>query len=66
MARKKSTDPTLVALMDQQAKTVGEFERWYARLKRAFSRMDKLKKKIIRLSRRIEARQTENAGRTSS
>lgn len=66
MARRKSTDPTLVALMDEQAKTIGDFDRWYARMKRAFSRMDKLKNKLSRLARRIEARQAESAGRSSS
>lgn len=58
---RKSRDPTLIALLDQQRKNVAEFERWYARSKRAFTRMDniKIKKKLVRVSKRIEARQTQ-------
>lgn len=58
MAR-KSRDPTLIALLDEQQKTIEEFERWYARSKRAFTRMDKIKKKLARLAKRIEPRQAE-------
>lgn len=56
MAR-KPRDPVLITLLDQQQKTAGEYERWFSRLKRAFTRMDKLKKKLVRLARKIEAYQ---------
>ena len=62
MARKKSQDPALTALMDEQKKAVEEFERWYARCKRAFTRMDKIKKKLIPLSRRIDDRLAQADG----
>jgi hypothetical protein len=55
MAR-RSKDPELAALRDQQEQTLAEFERWYTRCKRAFTRMDKVKKKLTRLGRKIEDR----------
>ena len=50
---RKTKDPALVVLMDEQKRTVAEFERWYARCKRAFTRMDKIKKKLVRLGKRL-------------
>jgi len=61
MPRKK-TDPLLIALMDQQQKVAGEFERWYTRCKRAFTRMDKIKKKLVRLGKRIQDRLAASQG----
>lgn len=52
MAR-KTRDPVLVDLLDQQQKTFADFERWYAKLKRAFTRLDKLKRKLARLAKKI-------------
>ena len=60
MAR-KTRDPVLIALLDEQQKTIAAYEKAYSRLKRAFTRMDKLKKKIVRLARKIhdhEAKET--------
>lgn len=62
VARRTITDPKLVALRDEQKKAAEEFERWYARCKRAFTRMDKIKKKLARVAKKIEAHQAESRG----
>ena len=37
---RKSSDPRLIAPRDAQAKAQAEYDRWYSRLKRAFTRLD--------------------------
>jgi hypothetical protein len=53
MARK--TDPKLIALHDELAKAQADAERWYAHLKRAFTRLDKARRKAARIARRIDS-----------
>jgi hypothetical protein len=48
-------DPKLIALNEQLAKARVEAERWYARLKRAFNRLDRARQKVARVGKRIEA-----------
>lgn len=55
MARKK--DSVLIALLDEQQKTIAASEKCHSRLKRVFTRMDKLKKKLVRLAKKIEVHQ---------
>ena len=52
---RKTSDPQLIALMDQRAKAQAEFDRWYSRLKRAFTRLDTARRKVARLGKRIDA-----------
>lgn len=54
--RRRKPDPKLVALLEQRAKALAEGERWYARLKRAFGRVEKARQRAARLLRRIEQR----------
>ena len=51
---RKTRDPVLIALLDEQHKTTLQYEQWYSRLKRTFTRMDKLKKKLVRLAKKIQ------------
>jgi hypothetical protein len=53
MTRKKTADPVLVALLDKAAKAREEFERWYRRLKAAFTRMERARQRLLRLERKI-------------
>jgi hypothetical protein len=53
MAR-KTADPRLIALNDDLLKAQREYQRWYSRLKRAFARLEKARRKVARLHRRIE------------
>jgi hypothetical protein len=54
MPRKKFVDPRRIALEDRAHKTRGEFERWYARLKRAFNRCEKARRRLARLQRQLD------------
>jgi hypothetical protein len=54
MSRKKTADPKLIALYDQQSKALADVERWYGRLKRAFNRLEKARRAAARLRRRID------------
>jgi hypothetical protein len=51
---KKTSDPRKIALLDRQAKLQAEFERSYARMRRAFNRMEKARAALIRVARRLE------------
>jgi hypothetical protein len=53
MPRKK-TDPRLVALLDKPAKLQADCERHYARMRRAFNRLDKTRRQLARVSKRID------------
>jgi hypothetical protein len=55
MAR-KTTDPKLIALLDQLAKADADADRWYVRLKRAFNRLEKARRTAARLRRKIDQR----------
>jgi hypothetical protein len=52
---KRKTDPVLGKLLDEQEKAIADFERWYARLKRTWNRLDKVKGQLVRLARKIKA-----------
>jgi hypothetical protein len=64
---RKTKDPRLVALLDERQKATAAVERWFARLKRAMSALDKARSKARRLTKRIaefEApKQTQTNGR---
>jgi len=50
---RKARDPKRIALLDRPDKSREDFERWYARTKRAFGRMEKAKQQICRLHRQL-------------
>jgi hypothetical protein len=50
---RKTRDPKRIALLDRLDKCRADFERWYARLKRAFTRLEKIRGQIVRLSRQL-------------
>ena len=52
MPRKK-TDPRLAALLEKRAKAQLDCERTYARLARAFRRLEKHRKRLARLDRQV-------------
>ena len=51
--RRKTRDPVLIALLDEQHKTSNQYEQWFFRMKRAVTRMDRLRKKLLRLAKKI-------------
>jgi hypothetical protein len=52
---RKRIDPKRVALLDRQAKLRRDFERSYARMRRAVNRMEKARQAIVRIDRRLAA-----------
>ena len=48
MAR-KTRDPKLIKLLDDQAAAQQEYERWFTRLARAFRRVEKTRQRLKRL-----------------
>jgi hypothetical protein len=50
---KKTTDPKVIALLDRLDRCRADFERNYARMKRAFNRMEKARRGVARLTRRL-------------
>jgi hypothetical protein len=53
---RKAHDPLLIKLLDEELHAREEFERWYRRAKRAFTGMEKARRKLIRIERRVEQR----------
>jgi hypothetical protein len=51
---RKTKDPKLLALLDKAHRARADYERWYARLKRAFNALEKARQRIMRLQRRID------------
>ena len=51
--RRKTQDPALVRLLDQQAAAAEKAERGYRRLKRAFTALEKVRWQLRSLARRI-------------
>lgn len=51
MYRKKTADPRLIALADQEQQAREAFERWYGRMRRAVAAMEKARHRIVRLQR---------------
>ena len=58
---RKTTDALLVRLLDEQAAAEVKAEKWYRRLRRAFNALDKVRGQVVRLQRRIAAREAELA-----
>ncbi|HKI36886.1 MAG TPA: hypothetical protein VKA46_33850 [Gemmataceae bacterium] len=52
---RKTSDPRLIALLDQLAKAQADCDRYYARLKRAFNRHEKARRTVLRIEKRIDA-----------
>jgi len=48
---RKTADPRRLALLD---KARAGFERWYGRLKRAFTALEKHKRQAVRLARQLD------------
>jgi hypothetical protein len=59
MARRKTADPRRVALLDKQDRARQDFERNYARLKRAFGRMEKARQRLARLQSQLARLESE-------
>ncbi len=51
--RRKTADPKRIALLDRLDKFRAEFERNYSRMKRAFTRMEKARCGVARLTRQL-------------
>jgi hypothetical protein len=51
---RKTTDPRKVALLDKIHQARECFERYYSRMKRAFTRMEKERQRIARLQRQLD------------
>ena len=58
---RKTADPKLVALTDALDIERAACDRWYARLKRAFTALDKAKRRCHRLARRIDQYRQQSA-----
>ncbi len=50
---RKGIDPKRAALLERQAKLRADYERSYARMKRAFTRMEKARQALARIARRL-------------
>jgi hypothetical protein len=49
----KTKDPKRIALLDRLDKCRADFERGYGRLKRAFTRLEKIRGQVVRLNRQL-------------
>jgi hypothetical protein len=54
MPTKKTTDPKRLALLDKADKARADYEKWYARMRRAFNRCEKSRLKLTRLQRLLD------------
>ncbi len=50
---RKTSDPRLIDMLDKRDKLRASCERYYARLKRAFNCLEKSRRQLARLDRRI-------------
>jgi hypothetical protein len=50
---RKTRDPVLIGLLDKAKQAQEEFDRWYRRARRAFTAMEKARRRLSRLQRRI-------------
>jgi hypothetical protein len=50
---RKTQDPKRIAVLDRIDHCRADFEKWYARLKRAFNRLEKIRRQIVRLQRQL-------------
>lgn len=53
MSRKKTQDPKVIALMDRKAKIQRSWFRNYQRVRRAFNALEKDRKALDRINRRL-------------
>jgi hypothetical protein len=60
---RKTIDPRRPSLLDKQAKLRADYERNYSRMKRAFTRMEKCRRSLIRLGKRLDALDAETMAR---
>jgi hypothetical protein len=51
---RKTANPRLIALRDQLAKAGRSYDRWFSRLKRAVTALDKLHRTLNRLGKQIQ------------
>jgi hypothetical protein len=51
---RKTVDPRKIALEDKAYKARVDFEKWYARMKRALKAMEKARVRLVRLQRQID------------
>jgi hypothetical protein len=56
---RKTPDPRLIALRDREQKERAKFERWYRRLKRAFTALEASRRALVRTQKRIRQLQEE-------
>jgi hypothetical protein len=54
MPTKKTTDPKRLSLLHKADKARADFEKWYARMRRAFNAMEKARLKLVRLQRQLD------------
>jgi hypothetical protein len=54
VAKKKSNDPRRLALLEKLEAERAGFEKGYSRMKRALTKMDKHKQRIVRLARQLD------------
>jgi hypothetical protein len=55
MPRKKTSDPRLIALLDKKAKLQETCEREFRRMRRAFNRLEKNRRQLAKVTKRIDA-----------
>lgn len=60
---RKKVDPRAIKLLDERARTVDRCERWFRRLKRAFTALDKERRRLASIDKRIRALESEGNGK---
>lgn len=60
MAR-KTRDPKLIALLDDRAAAMDRYDRLFARLRRTMNALEKERRRLVRLAKRIEERENPKA-----
>ncbi len=60
--RRKTSDPTLIRLLDQEAALLARAETAHRRLKRAFTAVEKIRQSLRRVRKRIQQRHEELQG----
>lgn len=59
---RKTRDPRMIAMLDKKAKLVAECERHYTRMRRCFNRLEKSRRALARLTKRIDAHEAAQNG----
>jgi hypothetical protein len=60
MPRKKTSDPRLITLLDKRAKLQADCDKHYRRMRLAFNRLEKTRRQLVRIIKRIDAIETES------